>query len=175
MRPKELVKKAQRLREEATLRKRDQRYLRVIGFLKAKGLLFDENILPKANVKLDIKDVLWVGEKVEPRVLEVFPAAFLHFPKTFFNTKAIPRELVEIIAAIRNKVDLDQTFRGIEFKKMNHWANLKLKDQRTKPIAEHKIPRNYRFKPQVVAMLANRALAENISETELIEKLILDG
>lgn len=174
MKPKEIVKKAQAQRERTRRQKLDRRYLKVIGFLKAKGLLFDEQVAPMPNVKLDVKDVLWVGEKVEPRVLEVFPAAILHFPKTFFNTKAIPQDLTEIIAAIKTKVDLDRTFRGIEFKKMNHWANLELKDQRTKPISEHKIPKNFRFRPEVVAVLNSRALEGHVSETELIEKLILD-
>lgn len=173
MKPNEIVKRAKELQEKTRQRKLDRRYLKVIGFLKAKGFLFAEKIEPKPNVKLDVRDVLWVGEKVEPRVLEVFPAAFLHFPKTFFNTRAIPKELLEIINAIKTKVHLDQNFRGIEFKKMNQWANRSLKDSRVKPISIKKVPCSFRLSPEVIQILKYQASSAEISETEFLENLVM--
>src|SRR5580692_7437083 len=100
MKTKDVLKRAKDLQEKNKVRKLDPRYKKVLGFLTAKGLLFDETIEPRPNVKLDMKDVFWVAEKVEPRVFEVLPAALLHFTKTFFNTEVIPNDLKEIIEAI---------------------------------------------------------------------------
>jgi hypothetical protein len=172
MKTNDLIKKAKELQEKTRQRKLDPRYRKVIGFLKGKGLLIDEIAKPRPNVKLDVKDVLWVGEKVEPRVFEVFPAAFLHFPKTFFNIEALPKDLAEIVEAIRLKIPMAPDYKGIETKKMNHWANRFLKDRRVKPITERKIPKNYRLRPQVIEILKKKALEANLSETECLEKLI---
>jgi len=173
MKAKEILKRAKELREKTERRRRDPRYRKVMGFLKAKGLIFDEATLPRPNVKIDVKDLLWVAEKIEPRVLEVFPAAFLHFNKTFFNTNAVPPELRVIIDAIRRRHDLNCKYRGIEYKKMKHWANHPMKDQRVKRTSEQKISRTYRLKPEAIDVLERKAKSAQVNATEFLERLIL--
>ena len=65
----------------------DRRFRESMGFLVAKGFLktnFPVPLLP--NKRLRLEDVLWAGTHVEPRILEVLPAAVLrleqHRPAT---------------------------------------------------------------------------------------------
>jgi hypothetical protein len=174
MKADEIVKRAKALKAKRVKVRGDIRYLKVMGFLKAKGLLFDETIKPRPIVKLDVKDVLWVGKNVEPRVLEVFPAAYLHFTRTFLNTDEIPDELWQIIEAIRLRRDLDVDYEGIHFNKMRRWAEVPLKDLRVKPVNQKKIPKNFRLSPAAVARLEIRAKKSNLTETKLLEQLILN-
>jgi hypothetical protein len=169
----EIIKKAKKLQKLAMHRRKDPRYRRVIGFFKAKGLLIAENIPARPIAKLDLNDVLWVAEKLEPRVFEILPAAILHFPKTFLNLKILPYELQLRVDAIKNHKNINEDFRGIEFKKMKRWANLQLQDYRIIPINERKIAKNYRFRPTVITALKKRAKKIGISETECLEQLIL--
>ena len=60
---------------------------KVLGFLKAKGLLIAPDITPMPSIKLDAQEVYEFALKYEPRVLEVFPAALIHFPSTFLHRK----------------------------------------------------------------------------------------
>lgn len=175
MKTRKMVKKAKELNERTKLRKADPRYRKVLGFLKAKGLLFDETVRPRPNIKLDVIDVLWVAENLEPRVLEVFPAALIHFNKTFFNTQVLPDALNKIIESIRKRSDLDTIYKGIEFKKMKEWANHPLKDKRVKPIRDHKITKTYRLKPKALEALKLKAKAVDLNETEFLERIILQN
>ena len=97
-------------------RQRDSRFLKTMGFLVAKNLLKTnrEDIQPRARVKLAIKDVLWAGNNVEPRILEVLPAALIHFPKTFKGLDQLPKELSSIVEQIRRQQTDGPDYKGLK-------------------------------------------------------------
>jgi hypothetical protein len=67
-----------RAKKSAALNERnrkDQRYIKVMGFLVAKGFLYTNRPTPLLpNARIDVEDAIWAGQKVEPRILEVLPA-----------------------------------------------------------------------------------------------------
>lgn len=145
---------------------------KVIGFLVAKGLLVDPTIEPLPGAKLDVRDVLEVAEHIEPRVLEVFPAALLKFPRTFTKIEKLPSELREIVHAIRCGERRDTVYRGIRYADMLRWAEKRLPDRRTKPISEKRILRAFRLRPETVQSLIKSAKSANRSQAELIDALV---
>lgn len=151
----------------------DMRTQRVLGFLMAKGLLVGEDIPLCGDVKLDIEDALWVGAKVEPRVLEVLPAALIHFPKTFMRKAHMPKDLSEVIEAIRARKTQGPDFRGMRFRTMRKWANRGTTDRRTKPLAKIKVNKTLRLAPAALEALASGARKAGLSETHYIEQLLV--
>ena len=121
-----LHNKAKELAQDHTKLREDQRFKKVLGFFVAKGLLFTKAVEPQPTVKLDVADVLWVGEHIEPRVFEVLPAALLHFPKTFLHQEKLSDEFVGIIERIKKDVKEGPDFQGISYLKMRHWARKRL-------------------------------------------------
>lgn len=165
-------KKLQKLKRD----RKDKRYLNIMGFLIAKGFLRTNQplVTPQPTIKIDVVDALWAGEHVEPRIFEVLPAAFIHFPKTFYNTKKIPEELTEVIRQIQSGEPQGKNFKWAKYKDMVKWANIPLDDLRTKPIKEQKLLRSYRFTPKTLARIERLASAKEISHTELIETLVAE-
>ncbi|MCP4447572.1 MAG: hypothetical protein GY811_19860 [Myxococcales bacterium] len=151
----------------------DPRTQRVLGFLMAKGLLIGDGIPLRGDVKLSIKDVLWVGAKVEPRVLEVLPAALIHFPRTFMGAAQIPEDLAEVIGAIRAREDQGPDFRGMRFRAMSKWANRATSDKRTKPLNKIKVNKTFRMAPDAIAALIGGAEKAGVSQTQFLEQLLL--
>ncbi len=146
---------------------------KVLGFLVAKGFLRAEGVEPRPNAKIFVKDALWVAEHVEPRVLEVLPAAYLHFPRSFVGREDFPDEIARIIKAIRDhRTDLEN-YRGIRFKDMVRWANHTLPDRRTRPSREIRRNKTLRLKPDVLESLSSIAARTGKTETRIIEDLIL--
>ncbi len=128
------------------LHRADMRFKKTIALLTAKGLLQTNQDIPaRTGTKLDLKDALWAGRNVEPRILEVLPAAILHYRANFLSLENIPNELNEVLQAIRNNLEHGPNFEGIEYLKMKNWANLPLKDKRTKPVNEHRQKKTYRL------------------------------
>ncbi len=147
----------------------------VIGFMVAKGFLIAPQFKPRPNAKLNIKDVLWVAEHVEPRVLEVFAAAYLHFPRAFVGTHALPEELQDIIELIRRGADRGPDYCGIAYHAMRRWAERQPKDRRAKPVGQIKRNKTFRLLPEAIDKLRLLAQAQNVNETEMLEQLILSS
>lgn len=147
----------------------------VFGFLAAKGLLFVDGIDKKPSVKLDIAEVLRVGTEIEPRVLEVLPAALLHFPRTFLNWGALPTKVYDILEAIKRNLREGPDLGGIPFKDLKRWANLELKDKRVVPANKRRVMKSLRFSPEALKALKKKAEAAKMSETDFIESLILNA
>jgi hypothetical protein len=145
---------------------------RIIGFLVAKGLLIAPGIKPCPSIKLSIPDVLEGAELYEPRILEVLPAALLSFPKSFLHLEALPKEIQTIVQHIKAGKPVGPDYRGIRYKDMRRWANMKLPDGRTKCLSEKKIGKHYRFSPKTVQKLKQLREASPATETEIIENLI---
>ena len=153
----------------------DKAAIEIFGFLAAKGLLLVEGVPPRPMAKLNIKDVLRVGQEIEPRVLEVLPAALLHFPRSFTNHKAIPEKLQLVLDLIRRGETTGPDLAGIKYKDMKRWANTQLKDSRVVPVDQKRIMKSIRLKKSTLKVLAEKAASRGMNETELIETLILEN
>lgn len=144
----------------------------VLGFLVSKGLLFVDEVEPNATAKLDLQQVLKVGTEIEPRVLEVLPAALLHFPRTFTNWEALPDKVKEVVAQMKSNAATGPDLAGIPYASMKRWADRQLPDKRTTPISERRVMKSLRFKPQTLMLLKERSEAAGVSETEFLERLV---
>ena len=172
MNKKEFLKKIkQQAKKDANYRK-DQRYLKVMGFLVAKGFLYtNQNITMLPNARIDIDDAIWAGQKVEPRILEVLPAAVIRLKNHFNYNPDAHEELYKIINAL-NK-NLPGNFFGIDIDKIKPWLNIKLKDGRTKKMTDKKVTKTFRLHPNTVLKLAEMKKNLGQSEAAIIENLVL--
>jgi hypothetical protein len=160
-------------KRDARLR-RDARYLGVLGFLAAKGLLTtNQDVRARARRRIQIEDAIWAGKNVEPRILEVLPAAVMRFPKNFEYTRNVPRELAGIVDLLKARREEGPDFLGIPFAKLRVWADLRLADRRTKPVAEKKIMRTFRLTPAVVCRLQELARETGCTLTEALERALI--
>ncbi|OGQ34068.1 MAG: hypothetical protein A3F16_08405 [Deltaproteobacteria bacterium RIFCSPHIGHO2_12_FULL_43_9] len=152
----------------------DTRFLQTMGFLVARGFLkTNQKITSLPNIRVNIENALWAGKNVEPRILEVLPAAILRFPRNFDVDINNYPEIVRAIKKIKLNVDLEEDeLYGIPLKKMVPWVNLPLPDRRTKPYDERKEMKTFRFKRSTITLLKSIASHKGISETEVVENLI---
>lgn len=153
--------------------RRDRRFLDTLGFLVAKGLLKTNLDVPlQPNRRLHIDDAVWAGRNIEPRILEVLPAAVLRLPRHFDFDAAKHKELAAVLEQLRKGMETGDEFLGMPYAKVRAWINFPLRDRRVKPLAEKKVVRTYRLHPAVVARL--KAIAKELActETEALEKTI---
>lgn len=160
------MSKIKKLVELHQQRLKDRRTIRVVQFLQAKGFLFAFP-KPRWRGKLKLIDCLWVGTHVEPRVLEVLPAAYLRFPGHFQDKPH--GDFGELIEAIQSNHFLD--FRGIPFEQLSVWLNCPLSDKRTKPHRDRRLLKAFRLSPGTVTKIAEIAKEKQLSEGEVIDWL----
>jgi hypothetical protein len=168
-----------RLRELAikdARRRKDPRFLDAMGFLIAKGLLgYNRPIPEKPNAKLDLRATIWAGQNVEPRILEVLPAAFTRLERHFIvssRPNADELRLIEIREMLRTKREDLPDFLGIPFEKYRAWLDFPLRDGRTRILSERKRMKAFRLRPETIERLAVRAAEREMSEAEILEELI---
>lgn len=150
---------------------RNIKSVRVLGFLQAKKLLFSDGISPLPSAKITIKDALWVGRNVEPRVLEVLPAAILHFPRAFLDLKNVPDDLDAVLAALKRRENAGPPLDWVPYKDLKRWTEFQLPDKRVRPLSEKRIARTYRLKAETIKAIRERAKAQGIAEGAVIELL----
>lgn len=174
MTKEELLKKIEAKAKKDARNRRDRRFLDTMGFLAAKGLLEANYALPRQpNRRLLLNDAIWAGQMVEPRILEVLPAAVLRLGAHFdFQAENQP-ELAAVLEALKKREPEGPDFFGMPYAKLKVWADFPLPDRRVKRVSEKKIPRTFRLRPEVIAMLKERAQEAGCSETELLERKIL--
>jgi hypothetical protein len=148
---------------------------KVLGFLVSKGLLIAPHINPVRSAKLRISDAIAVGLNREPRVLEVLPAAILHFPKSFLDHDTMPEKLRETLECIKKGKETGPSLGGIPYAAMMRWANETLPDKRTRPERERKITKAFRLSRIALENLAQAASRAAISETAFIERWLREG
>lgn len=154
MKKNEFLKKIKIKAEQNKINREDLRFKKTIGLLKAKGLLQTNlGIAACTGAKIEFKDALWAGRNVEPRIIEVLPAAIIHHRANFLGLDDVPKEFQVIVKAIRNNLKNGPDFEGIAYAKMKHWANLQLKDKRTKPAKDLRRPKTLRLKADTIAKL----------------------
>lgn len=152
-------KKAAKIRK---LRK-DPRYKKVIGRLKYEGLL-DAPITP-VNRKLYLDEAIWVGENVEPRVLELLPAIILKRPGIFV-VKDFPAPLLNAANQLR-KGEISLKYRGIPLRRCEQWL----------PYVGHKgkLPstlKSFRLPKEDLEILKILSNKFGINETSVISKAL---
>lgn len=170
----EILAKIKKAKELDDKRRTDIRYLRAMAFFVKKGFLranadFTKYYLPKVRVQ----DAIWAGQMVEPRILEVLPAAVARLPRAFIFEGQKNNELREVAEALANKQEIGKDFFNIPYRKIRTWMFLQLKDQRTKTEQNKKMMKTFRFIPAVVEKLSQLKEATGNSETEIIEQLVL--
>ncbi|MEE4602493.1 MAG: hypothetical protein V2J65_14525 [Desulfobacteraceae bacterium] len=173
MNKEDVIEKINKLAQQDKKRRIDPRYLKVMGFLVAKGFLYtNENIPRFPNEHINLKDAIWAGRYVEPRILEVLPAAFERFKRHFAGDADTIGNLEQLIARIKDKNDQHLDFYGIPIEKVKPWFFIRLRDGRSKSFDKRKVSKTFRFKPETVTRLKNLKEQSGQSETEIIEKLI---
>lgn len=153
--------------------RRDPRYIATMGFLVAKGFLHTNQPIPKLpSGKVRIADAVWAGKNVEPRILEVLPAAVLRLPSHFdLDANRIP-ELYTAVENLRRNTP-GEDFYGVPYVKYQIWAELQLPDKRTKSPTEKRVVKTFRLSPKTVELLRKRSQELGVTETEILEKAIL--
>lgn len=150
--------------------KRDPRYIRTIAFLVGKGFLHANRELPKTpNIRINIEDAIWAGKNVEPRILEVLPAAVMRLEKHFDYNPEVHVELKKIIEKLKENTVGD--FFGIPTEKIRPWLNIRLKDKRIKSLGEKKVIKTFRLSPVTIERIKDLKRTMKISEADLLEKL----
>lgn len=144
----------------------------VLGFLVAKGFIVAPTITPKPTAKIDIKAAIKVGTQVEPRVLEVLPAAMLRFPKSFLHWENIPEKLRVVLECLKKNLDEGPDLGGLPYKDLKQWADFELPDKRTVPNNEKKVKKYWKLRPAIIAEIKRRADIQGISEGQVIEALL---
>ena len=174
MNKRDYIKKIKKLAQQDKKRRQDPRYLKVMGFLVAKGFLHvnDKRILLNPNGYIDLTDAVWAGRFVEPRILEVLPAAYERFKRHFWGDAEIIEKLEQIIDRIKQKNDQPIQFYGIPIEKIRPWFFIRLRDGRSKPLNERKVSKTFRFKPETVDILKRMKDQTGQSETAILEDLI---
>lgn len=163
-----------RVKTKIRRQRRDTLRQKVLGFFVAKGYLIAPNIKPNGSVKLDVRDVIEVGTEIEPRVLEVLPAALLHFPRTFLHTEGLPEKVKDVLNHITAHEPTGPDLAGIKYADMRRWADMSLKDKRTTPLSERRIMRSFRLKPSAIKRLNEKASKAGVSQSEYLER-VLEG
>ena len=172
---KALIEKINILALQDKRRRLDPRYLKVMGFLVAKGFLYtNKNIPLNPNEHIDLREAVWAGRVVESRILEVLPAAYERFKKHFDGDRDIIEKLVQIIDCVKREGNHNIDFYGISIEKMKPWFFIRLRDGRSKSMDQRKVSKTFRFKPETIKGLKKLKNQTGQSETEILENLIAE-
>ncbi len=173
MNKRDFIKKIKKLAQQDEKRRQDPRYLKVMGFLAAKGFLYTNKKIPlNPNGYTNLTDAIWAGRFVEPRILEVLPAAYERFKRHFSGDAETVEKLEQIIDHIKQKSDHKIEFYGIPIEKLKPWFFIRLRDGRSKSLDERKVSKTFRFKPETIDILTNLKDQTGQSETAILENLI---
>lgn len=174
MNRKKLLEKFKERAKKTEKMRRDPRYRKTLGLLIQLGFLNANEKFPRlGNQRLALKDAIWAGQKVEPRILEVLPAAFTRLPKRFSFTTKECGLLERVAASLRENKEEGPDFMGAPYKKLKIWYEHPLQDHRTKTPREKKVSRTFRLRPEVIERLEKRAKLEKIQTTTLLEQIIM--
>ena len=170
----ELIKKITRAAKRDRKRRQDPRYLETMGFLVAKGFLgTNQNLLLFPNKRVTIADAIWAGVNVEPRILEVLPAAVLRLPRHFDLDATKYPELYAVVELLKRDEKTGAPVWGIAYEKFKAWLHLPLQDGRMKDFRQKKVTKTFRLKPEVARKLKEFATNQRCTETEALEQAVV--
>jgi hypothetical protein len=144
-------------------RRRDPRYVRVMGRFVREGLLFTNRELRENKYPVAVEEVLFAGE-LEPRLLELLPALIVKRPTMFRSVKALPRDLAETVRALRRDAE-PPDFRGISGRDVHGW--LRRVGRKDKVPARLKA---FRLRPEDQRLLSELSERLDLSETDVIRR-----
>lgn len=175
MKRKELLEKIRRKAKRAAKLRRDPRYRYVMGFLVQMGFLHANQEFPRGgNRRIAIRDAIWAGQNLEPRILEVLPAAYARLEKRFDATAEELLPLNLVVQNLRDGRPDGPAYMGVPYEKLRIWFTLDLLDKRTRTPAEKKVACSFRLRPDVLVQLERLATADKTNMTAILEKLILE-
>jgi len=170
-----IIEKINKLAQQDKQRRQDPRYLKIMGFLVAKGFLHTNLKIPlNPNAHINLEDAVWAGRFVEPRVIEVLPAAYERFKKHFSGDAATIEKLEQIIDCIQQQDNHEIDFYGMSIDKIKPWFFIRLRDGRSKSLDNRKVSKSFRFKPETVDILKSLKDQTGKSETEILESLVAE-
>ncbi len=176
MNNKNLVRRITQAAKRDRKRRHDRRYLETMGFLVAKGFLrSNQDLLLLPNKRLTILDAIWAGMNVEPRILEVLPAAVLRLPRHFDLDATRHEELYATVERLKNAEEKGEPLWGVPYEKIKVWVKLPLPDGRVKEFGKKKITKTFRLKPEVARKLKEFAKRLGCTETEAVERAVVKG
>ncbi len=144
-------------------------YKTVIDFFVSRGYLYAEDYDRVKSIKLS--EAFVVGRE-EPRVFSVLPAALLRSTKCIVLDMEIPPDLNATLLALKKDLVDGPDFRGVPYAELRRWANLKIKDLRSKPQNEKKVTKSFRFSLNTFRLLKAKAKEMGVTETKVLEDLI---
>jgi hypothetical protein len=153
--------KAKRLDDQTQAEMAQPYFQNVMAWFVYLGLLRHNNIKGR-RVRVTLTAVLRAGA-IEPRILEVLPALLVRAPDAVkFNRRDIPRDLAEVLAAIKRR-NATVEFRGVAAHKYLHWL--------TSPAFETVLRRlHFRALPRVRPGKTSE-LAEIVSQCRIAREL----
>jgi len=153
-----------RLASDRRVRK-DPRYLRVIGRYVAAGLLEANHPVIEHAEPITVDDVLYVG-RLEPRVLELLPAAMIKTPRMFTIPKTLPADLKAVVNSLRQSKE-PADFRGIKGAKLLSWLS--------RIGRKNKLPsrlKSFRLQADEQRLLERISQKLELSETDVVRKAL---
>ena len=127
------------------------------------------------NKKIAIEDAVWAGMNVEPRILEVLPAAVLRLPRHFDLDATRHQALYATVESLKKAEVTGEPLWGVPYEKIRTWVNLSLPDGRVKDFGEKKVTKTFRLKPNVARKLKELAKGLGCTETEALERAVVKG
>lgn len=167
----DIKRKAELLNSKARAVQNSKLYERVVGILSGLGFLIAPGVVPLPQSKVDFEDALEIGLNIEPRVLEVLPAAVLSFPGSFRHFEKAPDGFKQIVQALKSGKE-GPDFHGITFSKFFEAANRPIRNRKRKVVTERRISKTFRFSPNTIQSMIRRAREKNLDYTMYIEQLI---
>lgn len=128
-------------------------------------------VSPSPTIKIDVNQALEIGHEVEPRVIEVLPAAVISFRHSFMHLERAPAAFQKVVEALRLGKE-GPSFAGIPFRKFVDAANRPLPDKRRKRLCDLRKSKTFRFSPQTIKQLEELAKRDGVGQTEVLERLI---
>ncbi|MBI3018117.1 MAG: hypothetical protein HYY62_09065 [Deltaproteobacteria bacterium] len=162
-----IQEQAQKKQKELNRLKKDMRYQKVIGRLVYEKVLVSSHVLP-VRALITVEDALWVGN-IEPRVLELLPAAFLKHPKIFLRTSPLPKDFIQVLQEIK-KGKAKTSFHGIPADRYEPWVK-KIGRKGKYPT----LLKTYRFNQEDLKMLNELRRSWNVDEISVIRKALKDA
>src|SRR5262245_42288362 len=131
--------RARALSEEARAVRSSGAYTKVVGLLSGLGFLVAPDVRPLPTSKVDLSEAIAIGKAVEPRILEVLPAAVVSFPRSFLHFDRCPEGFKELVRALKARRE-GPGYEGIAFEKFLEAANRPTKNRKRKVLEERRIP-----------------------------------
>jgi hypothetical protein len=159
----QLRARAKRRHAALLVARRDPRYRRVLGRFVQAGLLTTTAEVKPYTAAVSVHDALWAGE-LEPRILELLPAAIVKRPGLFEDVHDLPEDLADAVHALRRNQEPAE-LRGIPGAALLRWL----------PLLGHrnKLPsrlKSFRLQVEDLELLERLSSTLHATQTEVLRR-----